>query len=272
MPQMKPNQAAVFRAAAKHFDVYILVRRTNLASLYYIGDPACVPKRLDCKAKTADLDYSHPRFGWKSVAGLVVDPTVAGPGAFKSEQKYRSALREWNCPDGHKGFAETMLVPAGQKSLTYIPNGGFYFVDLDPASARTGCLKFTSSSLLTAGKYIHGDFDLYGIVPADDPSRNVAAAELHHGQKHVRSPEFFDVQMYVNSRIGAPMILHGAQESYGAEHTDEGIDIFYPNGTMLGAETAAEIARLYETLFKGRKQFTKGGVRQIYRGIFETPG
>jgi hypothetical protein len=275
-PQMKPNQAAAFQGAAKQFNVFILVRRTNLMSLNYVGDPGFVPKRLDCKAKTADTDYTDPKYGLKQTAGLVVDPTITGSGAFKTSRKFASAMKEW------AGFESMMLVPAvrtfeRQKALTCIPvdskvpNGRFYFVDLDPASPRYGCVKFTASSLLSAGKYIHGDFDLYGIIRADDPSRNVAVEEKRLDQKHSRSPEFFDVQHYVNSRIGAPMVLHGAQESYGDEHSDEGIDIFHPDGKMTGAENAMEIAALYEKTFKGRKLFTKGGEREVVRGLFKAP-
>ena len=270
LPQMKPNQAGAFQAAAKRFNVYILLRRTNVMSLRYIGDPNCVPKRLDCKAKTADADYTAAAFGPKQTAGLVVDPTITGPASFNGGRKYAAALAEWS------SFAARMLKPAvrtlaGQQAVTYIPDGGLYFVDLDPASLRHGCVKFTASSLLTAGKYIHGDFDLYGIVRADDPARNVAVSETRLGQHHSRSPEFFDVQNFVNNRIGVPMVLHGAQESYGPEHSEEGIDIFHPDGTMAGAENAAEIARLYETVFKGRKLFTRYGAREIVCGMFVAP-
>jgi len=203
------------------------VRRTNLKSLAHIGDKACVPKRLDCKAKTADRDYTHPKYGPKSVAGLVVDPTITGRDAFASDDKFAKAEAEWT------KFAKEMLDEAvktheGQRKLTYVPNGKFYFVDLDPASPRHGCVKFASNSLLTAGKYIHGDFDLYGIVPARKPALNVAVTEKRLGQTHVRSPEFFDVQHYVNRKLGIPMVLHGAQEGYSSEHSDEGIDVFHP--------------------------------------------
>lgn len=273
IPQMKPVHAQAFLGAAKLYQVYVLVRRTNLKSLDLIGDPMCVPKRLDCKAKTADRDFDHPRFGRKRCAGLVVDPspTVTGRGAFNSDQKYADACGAW------AGFAASMIDPGvatleGQRRLTYVPNGRFYFVDLDPKSERYGCVKFSISSVLAAGKYVHGDFDLYGIVPAGDPARNVAVQEQRLDKKHVRSPEFFDVQHYVNRQIGVPMVLHGTQEAYAAEHSDEGIDVFHPDGRITGAENAAEIARLYETVFKGRRLFTKSGPREIVRGRFSTPG
>lgn len=269
MPQMKPAHAEAFKNAAKLYGVYILVRRTNLRSLDHIGDPACVPKRLDCKAKTATHDFHHPRFGYKRTAGLVVDPTIITRAAFSSDARYADALREW------AGFAREMIDPAvatleGQKRLTWVPNGRFYFVDLNPDSERYGCVRFTISSVLAAGKYVHGDFDLYGIVRADNPAANTAVREVRLDQKHERSPEFFDVQHYVNRQIGVPMVLHGAHEAHASEHSNEGIDIFHPDGSVTGAENAVEIHRLYETEFKGRRLFTKGGAREI--GKFSTPG
>jgi hypothetical protein len=270
-PQMRPEHAQAFREAARIFDVYILVRRTNLASLAHVGAADCVPKRLDCKAKTADQDYVHPQHGPKKVAGLVVDPTLTGPAAFATGKKHASALKEW------AKFSATMLHPAmatpeGQKAKTYIPGGGLYFVDLDPKSPRFGCVKFTSSSLISAGKYIHGDFDLYGVVPAGNPSRNVAVQEMRLGQHHARSPEFFDVQHYVNRRIGVPMVLHGAQEAYAEEHSDEGVDVFAPDGRVFGVENQAQLMGLYEGTFRGRKLFTRDGPREVVRGLFMAPG
>ncbi len=284
MPAMSSGQARAFQEAAAHFNVYILVRETNLASLDHVGKGHAVPKRLDCKAKTADFDYPSP-YGQKSSAGLVTDPTITGPGAYKP-RKYPEALSEW------AGFARTYLRPEvqtleGQRRLTFIPMGGLYFVDLDPMSPRYGCLKFTSSSLMSAGKYIHGDFDLYGIVPADDPARNVRVAEnmledyaarqarapgSSPPTNHFRSPELRDVQYFLNRKLGVPMVLHGAQEGYKGEHTDETIDVFHPDGQMTRAEGAAGIAALYQTLFKGRKLFTKGGPTQTVRGGYHTPG
>ena len=267
---MSPRQADIISEAARHFKVHILVRQTNRESLKYIGQQGFAPKRLDCKAKTADCDVLHPRLGSIGCAGLVVDPTVVGKDAFASAAKHASAMKEWT------GFAATMLHPEvrsweGQQSLTYIPGGKLYFVDLNPTSPRHGCVKFTSSGLISAGCYIHGDFDLYGIVPADDPSRNVAVHEKRLGQAHSRSPEFLDVQIYINRRIDAPMVLHGAQEAYAREHSDEALDVFHPDSKISSVNGAGEIARLYATRFEGRKLFTKGGKRQIVRGGFVTP-
>jgi hypothetical protein len=267
---MRSDQEQAFKKAAQLYGVYVLVRRTNLASLRHIGDPMCVPKRLDCKAKTADADFVDPKYGPKDSAGLVVDPMIAGAGAFHTKKKYESATKKW------KEFSEAMIdkrvaTYEGQRALTYVPNGGFYFVDLNPASPRYGCLKFTITSVIAAGRYVHGDFDLYGIVRANDPVRNVAVTEQRLGQLHARSPEFFDVQHCVNRELDVPMVQHGAQESHDEEHSDEGLDIFHPDGTVTGAEDVAAIKKLYATVFKGRRLFTRGGQREVVRGLFVTP-
>lgn len=268
MASMATAHAAVFLEAARHFRVFILVRQTNLASLDHIGKTYAVPKRLDCKAKTADLDFQSP-FGLKQTAGLVADPGIVGAQAYAGG-KLGKAMMEW------QRFSSAMIKPAvstleGQRALTYIPDGGLYFVDLDTESPRYGCVKFTSSSLISAGKYIHGDFDLYGIVPADDPTRNVRVGEQMLGNAHFRSPEFRDVQYFVNRRIGVPMVLHGAQEGYDPAHSDEVVDIFHPDGKQTTCNSGAEMTALYQTLFKGRKLFTKGGPIDVVRGGFVTP-
>jgi hypothetical protein len=55
---MRPRDEMVSQEAARHFQAWMLVRRTNVASLPYIGRPGYVPNRIDCKAKTADQDVS----------------------------------------------------------------------------------------------------------------------------------------------------------------------------------------------------------------------
>lgn len=266
MVSMSAAHAAVFLAAAKHFQVFILVRATNAASLGHIGQDYAVPKRLDCKAKTADLDVLLPE-GAKQTAGLVTDPWIVGATAYKPG-KYDKAMSEW------QGF-QTMIHPKvrtleGQRSVSVVPDGGQYFVDLDPRSPRYGCVKYTQG-YLNAGKYIHGDFDLYGIVAAGDRQRNVRVGETMLGNKHFRSPEFRDVQYYVNRLLGVTMVLHGAQEGYGAEHSDEVVDIFHPDGKVTTSNNAAEMAEIYRTLFEGRKLFTNGRNYEIVRGRFVTP-
>jgi hypothetical protein len=122
---MRPQDKVHFLEAAKQFNVWILVRRTNVASLPYVGSPGYTPKRIDCKAKTADMDVAQYK-----LAGLVVDPNLQ-PRAFKPEKLSKA-----------KTFWEAM------KSLL----GSTYLVDTDTKSKHYGALKLQ-------GSYIHGDYD-----------------------------------------------------------------------------------------------------------------
>jgi hypothetical protein len=253
LKHMRPKDVIVFQDAAKHFNVYIAVRRTNTASLKYIGVAGYVPKRLDCKPKTADQD-GIVEGQLRELAGLVVDPTIVGEAAFKPG-KYKKAVTEW------EKFSHTLLGPPmldvdGRPAYTYIPPGKFYAVQLDNSHKHYGCLMFSASSLITAGRYIHGDYDLYAIVPASDKTSNVFVSETRLGQPHMRGKELFDVQHYINRRIGAPMILHGDQEKY-SDHTDEEIDVFFPDSRVFTCRDKAEIEALYKTEFQGRRTHFK---------------
>src|ERR1019366_4271453 len=76
---MRAMDVVAFREAAKHFQVWILVRASKAAALRYIGRIGYVPKRLDCKAKTADFDVRLPgQREEKMTAGLVVNPEIHG--------------------------------------------------------------------------------------------------------------------------------------------------------------------------------------------------
>ena len=249
---MRPQDIDTFKAAAKRFNAWILVRRTNSESIKYAGERDYVPKRLDCKAKTADFDVVLPGIGKRLTAGLVVNPTLPGfENAFK-QGKYTEALTEWN------GFKPLVHFPDPGKPVTYFPGGKFYSVQMNPAHKHFGCVMFSSSSLAAAGKYIHGDYDLYAIIPADNPGTNVRVVETRFGNiPHARGKEFTDVQIFLNSRMGVPMVLHGEQEKY-KDHTDEPIDIFCPDGDIAEACGRSGLEIFYEALFDGRRTFAKG--------------
>ena len=51
---MRLNDKKIFLQVAQELKLWILVRRTNPASLQYIGRAGYAPKSIDCKAKTAD--------------------------------------------------------------------------------------------------------------------------------------------------------------------------------------------------------------------------
>jgi hypothetical protein len=242
---MRQTDAAVFALAASVYKVYIAVRRTNEEALQYIGQKGYVPKRLDCKAKTADFDTLVNGTVYKT-AGLVVDPGVVGANAFTGG-KYAKALREWDKFRSHLAPRG----PDGQLPL-YLPADRAYFVQTDPASLHYGCVMLCRYGLRTAADYVHGDYDLYAIVPAGDRTSNVFVEEERLGQKHVRGKELLDVQTFVNARIGAPMVLHGAQEHY-SDDVDDKIDVFFPDGSTVKSYIGPEAIRgLYRHEFGGR--------------------
>jgi hypothetical protein len=242
---MRHGDAAVFALAAKLYKVYIAVRRTNEEALQYIGQRGYAPKRLDCKAKTADFDALVNGTVYKT-AGLVVDPAVVGANAFTGG-KYAKALKEWDKFRSHLAPQG----PDGQLPL-YLPADRSYFVQTDPGSLHYGCIMLARYGLRTAADYVHGDYDLYAIVPVGDKTSNVFVEEERLGQKHVRGKELLDVQTFVNSRIGAPMVLHGAQEHY-SDDVDDKIDVFFPDGATVKSYIGPDAIRaLYQQEFGGR--------------------
>ncbi|MET1415370.1 hypothetical protein ABVF61_24055 [Roseibium sp. HPY-6] len=271
---MKAAHIGIFRSAAKLYNVAILVRRTNTASLQHIGESYAVPKRLDCKAKTADFDVTPrgctvPDVQRPSIAGLVVDPELVGEKAY-TDGKYAKAVAAWRSFAGQ--LKPEMASFEQQKTNTYIPTGGVYFVERNPQDPYFGCVKFTSSSLITAGKCIHGDFDLYGIVDMDAPDTIVRVKERRLGQTHARSPKFMDVQNFVNNRIGVNMILHGSQETYATDHEDDDLDVFFPDGRVdYAGPSAQDIDAFYQREFPGRTFFGKDDPGQDIEGRFVSP-
>jgi len=215
---MRPQDKQCFLEAARKFQVWILVRRTNVASLPYIGRPGYVPKRIDCKAKTADLDVPPYK-----LAGLVVDPNTQ-PRAFRPE-KLAKAKEFWTSMKNSIGTT--------------------YQIDSNPDSKHCGCLQLH-------GSYIHGDYDLYDIIDINQPHRNMAAVEILLGQPHRRGAKVIPIQNFINDRIGSPVIQHGGEAQY-ADHSQQPIDAFGPNGEDVTILNEFSVRGWYETRFKGRR-------------------
>jgi hypothetical protein len=223
---MRPQDRPIFLGAASLVDAWILVRRTNEASLKYICRAGYTPKPIHCKAKTADLNGSSGQ----ELAGLVVVPTIH-PHAFRGE-KAREARKEW----------KKMYRNTNDLSFETLPVG--YSVDTRPESRHYGCLKLHN-------KYLHGDYDLYDIILTSHPRGNLALVTQIGDTPHRRGPRFYQVQEYVNSRIGSPMLQHSGQLQF-ADHLDETIDAFGPNGEDL-IIGPGKIRQWYSENFRGRQ-------------------
>lgn len=153
----------------------------------------------------------------------------------------------------------------------WFPNGKQYSVQMDPSHQRYGCVLLSVSSNRAAASYVHSDYDLYGIVPAADPSSNVRVVdrEGRHGQEHTRSRFFFDVQHYLNQRMGVPLIPHGEQETF-KEDFDDKLDVFCPDDeTIIQTYGADAIRRLYSVTFKGRQLYGKSATPKPFFGQWQ---
>jgi hypothetical protein len=185
--------------------------------------------------------------GKKRTAGLVVNPTIKGmAAAFDNPAK---ALEFW------EKFSPHCYIPEPGKNLPWFPGGKFYSVQMDPASQHYGCVLFSAISHRAAASYVHSDYDLFAIVPADEPALTFRVKEERLDQKHSRSQKLFDVQHFLNRRMGVAMILHGEQETFSGDVNDT-LDVFCPDGqTVLRRKGPAEIQQLYEKTFEGRQLY-----------------
>jgi hypothetical protein len=263
---MRQKDVDAFKAAAHHYKLWILLRqsKTVVKERGYIGKKGYVPKRLDCKAKTADRDVRLPGLGEKKTAGLVVNAMLDEMAdAFDGADHLRRAKDYW------WKFKTHCYFPRPGENLTYFPGGKFYSVQMDRSHAHFGCVMFSAWSNVANASYVHSDYDLFGMVREDDPAANVRVPERRLGEAHNRGREFFDVQHFLNRRMGVAMVLHGEQEKYSDDVNDV-LDVFWPDGvTVKTVRGAADIRNLYQTTFKGRPLYGKDGVPLSLFGLWQ---
>jgi hypothetical protein len=261
---MLKEHVEAFKRAAGFFKVWILVRRGNDKSRDWIGKRGYIPKPLDCKAKTADKNFER----WKT-AGLVVSPDHVRL-AF-SEEKLKGALKEW------PGFARHLYFfdrENPQANLAADREGKHYTLQLDKASEHYGCVLYKPVFRAQA-EYLHGDYDIYAIVPAGEPTINTLVQEKGAGgMPHSRSPNLQPVQYFVKAAgqvRGAEvprvaMIQHGEQETFKTDYSDA-LDVFWPDGkTVSPLEKGEPIREFYRTTLEGRLQMSADAVLQKVYG------
>ena len=221
---MRHDDKRVFALCANALNYWILVRRTNSASLNYIGQEGFTPKPIDCKAKTAD---AGPH------AGLVVEFDENNAWQIYREDKINDARNCWEdfaagpLREGTRGYA------------------------VQRADAKfAGCVTLD-------GSYIYGDYDLYDVVDPEQRRRNFAVVDTMHGQPHMRSPYMYRVANFVNRHVGADVIQHSGEAQY-KDHSNQVIDVFGPDFEYFPLLNEAEIRRFYDDTFEGRKALGKG--------------
>ena len=241
-----PNHFNVFVAAAQKFNCHILVRETGRAALSWVGRRGYTGKRADLKAKTANRNFdSHP------IAGLVCSPMLL-PQAFTAD-RLSKAWKAWSksihlitVPDNSSGFDDNRQ-PHGCRTP--------YLVQTNPNHKHYGCIALVDMGLLLP-RYVHGDYDLYAIIPAGQPfdpnsvqvrhstmGSTMAPADLGLQERlrlevsNMEGPLSFQVAAFINNRIeesspdllGALMVNHGEQINIGSEgHTFESVLAIMP--------------------------------------------
>lgn len=229
-----PNHFMIFVAAAQTFNCSILVRKTGRATLSWVGKRGYTGKRADMKAKTANANI-----GSHSVAGLVCSPLLR-PEAFTPD-RLASAYKEW-----HKS-SHLITVPSDKTGFDdkAQPRGCLtpYLVQTNPDHKHYGCVALVEMGLLVP-RYVHGDYDLYAIVPAKQvfgpnanpirrstlgstmaPDKLGLRERLQMQVPNLEGPLSFQVANYVSIRIagtspdllGALMVNHGEQVNIGPE-------------------------------------------------------
>jgi hypothetical protein len=191
------------------------------------------------------------------LAGLVVDCDVFDKHLAEvfGPDKIASAKKEWKkfCEghDGHSKLApKSIYDEAGKVTLTGFTHGYSYFTQMNPEHEHYGVIRHSLNGLWGSAKYVHGDYDLYAVVSAENPSENVFVTETRLGEAHSRTPQQADVQTYITSHLPG-MVAHGERDTY-KEDPDDDLDVFCPDGSVKIVNGAAAIRELYASLFKGR--------------------
>ncbi len=86
---MLTRHIQIFLDVAHEFTCWIYLREPNRFAEPWINHVECIPKDLNCSAKTAD----NPAYPFR---GLAVDPTITGRIAFDGPDSYEQAMITFN--------------------------------------------------------------------------------------------------------------------------------------------------------------------------------
>jgi hypothetical protein len=247
---MRGKDVRSFCMVAQKYNVYILVRQTNEASLEYVGKPGYYPKPAAIKAKTADnnpppytLSVSGPtRNAQHKIAGLVPHPWFQ-PKVFNSN-KLLKAQDFWletldialspgsNIPEANLSKPDTWSF-WGKEHFSG-RTGWHWKIDIDPGSTHFGCLQVSRDNI--PWSYLHGDYDLKDVIVRGQETYNERSEDKIHGVKNytplLPGLEFETIRKALNDEIGVEMVQHGAEAQF-AGHGDEPITVILPDGPNL---------------------------------------
>ena len=246
---------------ARDYNVIILVRHTNAASLKYIGLPGYYPKPAICKGKTADENpkpLTRLTLRTYDIAGLVVHPGFH-PTCYGAE-KLQKARKAWDETMEH--LAPTLRnVPVDPLDKASCARWGVdrvgvgpasrwsWRIDVDPNSPRFGCIQLKNADV--DWSYIHGDYDLKDVIIPGREDENLRRRGMIDGVKNnlpdLHGIHFKTIQTKLNALMGADMVQHGSEAQF-AWHSDEPITVAFQNWTYRVLANAAAVQSYYEEL------------------------
>jgi hypothetical protein len=246
---------------ARDYNVIILVRHTNAASLKYIGQPGYYPKPAICKGKTADENpkpLTRLTLRTYDIAGLVVHPGFH-PTCYSAE-KLQKARKAWDETMEH--LAPTLRnVPVDPLDKASCARWGVdrvgvgpasrwsWRIDVDPNSPRFGCIQLKNADV--DWSYIHGDYDLKDVIIPGREDENLRRRGMIDGVKNnlpdLHGIHFKTIQTKLNALMGADMVQHGSEAQF-AWHSDEPITVAFQNWTYRILANAAAVQSYYEEL------------------------
>lgn len=265
---MRGTDLRGFMMVARRFQVVLLIRQTNAASLAYIGRLGFRPKPALIKAKTADTDPPARRVlrgrivsevDYR-VAGLVVHPGFQ-PELFHADKRAKA----------ESAWADTMALVAphlkgvrvdlrepdswslwGQARRAVYALAWRWRIDVDPDSIRFGCVQLWKYG--EGWSYVHGDYDLKDVIVPGHERQN----ERNHGKidgvddytpRLPRGLEFAEIRAALNREIGIEMVQHGADAQF-RWHGEEPITVAYPDWTFRVLADAVTVQGWYEDLHR----------------------
>lgn len=285
---IKTAHVKVFEEVSKYMEVLILVRGTNPKSLEWMGEQGYCAKPLDCKPKTAKAD-GDASGSFVRCAGLVVCPELFNGKVFK-DQKIDKVQEAWQ---SFKASLRIQNMGSGCQVYLRSERKGFYVVDTDPSSRHYGCLlvsdqlppddfdirKSHSREWVKRNmNYIHGDYDLYGVIDQSDNARPALGnttqmtviKEQKLGMDHFVTDLSMKVAETLNDWLGLKLVMHGEETARDFTGGDD-IYIFYPSGAKdvvlaenfkYTSEMANAFQEMYHYLFKADYSDRSRVVRQ----------
>ena len=251
-----PQHVPIFSQVARDNHCNILVRETGVQALSWIGQPGYTGKRADMKAKTAKGIDAPPY----KVSGLVFSPELLPNMLAGSAERATATRGEWRktlplitIPDA-RGFDDhtTVRVPTP------------YILQTDRKHRHYGCVAWVERGLIHP-RYIHGDYDLYAIVPAGRPFNVNAPGRLTSRFLDIGSSTGLPGAMRQARPIGTPpphTAAHGPQ--LGLPTEDVSGPLSFRVATQLNTLLSARMPSLLGALMVNHgEQINLGGSKYV---------